>query len=250
LDHPKDKPALRATRKLPAAPATPSALQASEVAAFLRQHPGFLAEHPELLQILTPPRRERGDGVLDMQHFMLHRLQAELARFKNQQRTLVATSRANLAAQARVHQAVLALLSAPSFEHLIQIVTTDLGVLLDADVVMLAVESSSCGRISLPVRGIQLLERGMVAELFGADRSVLLEPDAEGDPKLFGSGAGLVRSAALLRLSVSPCAPPGLLAIGARKAGKFHAGQGTELLGFLARSLEVVIAGWLDLPTS
>lgn len=246
MDRPHDKPALRASRKLPTLPA----VQASEVVAFLRQHPGFLADHPELLQILTPPMRERGAGVVDMQHFMLQRLQAEVARLKNQQRALVSTSRANLASQARVHQAVLALLAAPSFEHLIQIVTTDLGVLLDADVVMLAVESKACGRSGLPVRGVQLLERGTVAELFGADRSVLLQPDCEGDPILFGSGAGLVRSAALLRLSVSPCAPPGLLAIGARKVGKFHPGQGTELLGFLARSLEVVIAGWLDLPTT
>jgi uncharacterized protein len=246
VDHPQDKPALRAPRKLPAAPT----LQASEVAAFLRQHPGFLAEHAELLQVLTPPAHERGNGVVDMQHFMLQRLQAELARLKNQQRALVATSRANLASQARIHQAVLALLAATSFEHLIQIVTTDLGILLDADVVMLAVESSSCGRNALPMRGVQLLERGSVAELFGNDRCVLLNPDTAGDPRLFGSGAGLVRSSALLRMSVSPCAPPGLLAIGARKTGKFHPGQGTELLGFLARSLEVVIAGWLDLPTT
>ena len=92
--------------------------------------------------------------------------------------------------------------------------------------------------------------RCVAKRLFGADRSVLFNPDTEGDPILFGSGAGLVRSAALLRLCVSPCAPPGLLAIGARKTGKFHPGQGSELLGFLARSLEVVIAGWLDLPTA
>ena len=59
----------------------------------------------------------------------------------------------------------------------------------------------------------------------------------------------LAASAALLRLKVSPEAPAGLLAIGARRAGKFHAGQGTELLGFLAKSLAVVIAGWLDLPS-
>ena len=246
MDHPQDKPALRAPRKLPEV----SALQPSDVVAFLREHPEFLAEHPELLQILTPPVRDRGDSVVDLQHFMLQRLQAELARLKNQQRALISTSRANLASQSRVHQAVLALLAAPSFEHLIQIVTTDLCVLLDADVVTLAVESNSCGRSNLSVRGVQLLERGTISKLFGADRSVLFNSDTVGDPILFGSGAGLVRSAALLRLSVSPLAPPGLLAIGARKAGKFHPGQGSELLGFLARSLEVVIAGWLDLPTA
>jgi uncharacterized protein YigA (DUF484 family) len=244
LDRPKDKSILSAPHKHTGLPD----LGPVEVATYLRQNAGFLAEHPDLLQILTPPAQQRGEGVVDMQQFMLQRLQTEVARLKNQHRALITTSRANLASQARIHQAVLALLAAPSFEHLIQIVTTDFAVLLDADVITLAVESVSCGQTHLSVRGVQLLGRGAVETMFGPDRDVVLLGDAEGDPAIFGSGAGLVRSAALLRLKVSPQAPAGLLAIGSRRAGKFHPGQGTELLGFLAKSLSVVIAGWLDLP--
>ena len=245
MDRPKDTSILPAARKHTGLPE----IGPGDIATYLRQHPGFLAEHPDLLQVLTPPAQQRGDGVIDMQQFMLQRLQAEVARLKNQHRALITTSRANLASQARIHQAVLALLAAPSFEHLIQIVTTDFAVLLDADVITLAVESAACGHSHLSVRGVQLLERGAVETLFGPDRDVLLLGDAEGDPAVFGGGAGLVRSSALLRLKVSPQAPAGLLAIGSRRAGKFHAGLGTELLGFLAKSLSVVIAGWLDLPT-
>ena len=241
MDRTKDKSVV------PAKLAAASGLAPSDVVAYLRHHQNFLAEHPDLLQVLTPPAVQRGETVVDMQQFMLQRLQTEIARLKNQQRMLIATSRANLATQSRIHAAVLALLGAPTFEHLIQIVTTDLAVLLDADVITLGVETSGPGHLS--VRGVQLLERGTVERLFGADRDVLLRPEIEGDPELFGSGAGLVRSAALLRLRVSPQAPAGLLAIGARRTNKFHPGQGTELLGFLARSLEIVIAGWLDLPT-
>ncbi len=244
MDRPKDKSVVSAPRKH----AGLAEVGAVEVATYLRQNTGFLAEHPDLLHILTPPAQRRGEGVIDMQQFMLQRLQTEVARLKNQHRALIATSRANLASQARIHQAVLALLAAPSFEHLIQIVTTDFAVLLDADVIALAVESMSCGQSHLSVRGVQLLERGTVETMFGPDRDVLLLGDAEGDPAVFGGGAGLVRSAALLRLKVSPEAPAGLLAIGSRRVGKFHAGQGTELLSFLAKSLSVVIAGWLDLP--
>jgi uncharacterized protein YigA (DUF484 family) len=244
LDRPKDKSILSAPRKHTGL----ADVGPVEVATYLRQNAGFLAEHPDLLQILTPPAQRRGEGVVDMQQFMLQRLQTEVARLKNQHRALITTSRANLATQARIHQAVLALLAAPSFEHLIQIVTTDFAVLLDADVITLAVESVSCGQSHLSVRGVQLLERGTVESMFGPDRDVLLLGDAEGDPAVFGGGAGLVRSAALLRLKVSPQAPAGLLAIGSRRTGKFHAGQGTELLGFLAKSLSIVIAGWLDLP--
>ena len=55
---------------------------AAEVAAYLRQHPDFLVEHPELLEVLTPPRLQRGERVVDMQQFMLKRQRAEIARLQ------------------------------------------------------------------------------------------------------------------------------------------------------------------------
>jgi uncharacterized protein len=246
VDRPKDK----TTPAEPVRPALParSSIGAADVAAYLRQHPDFLVEHSELLQILTPPSQQRGERVIDMQQFMLQHQRAEIARLKSQQRVLVGTSRANLASQARVHSAVLALLAASSFEQLIQIVTTDLAVLLDADVVTIAVESAGPQRPRLHNQGVQILDPGTVDAVLGVDRDVVLSSDAEGDPALFGDGAGLVRSAALLRLSVSAAAPAGLLCIGMRRPGKFHGGQGTELLGFLARALGITIAAWLDLP--
>lgn len=248
MDRPQDK----TTQPDPARPAAlipgRGAPTEAEVAAFLRQHPSFLVEHSELLQVLTPPSQQLGERVVDMQHFMLQHLRAEIVRLKGQHRALVSTSRANLATQSRVHAAVLTLLAASSFEQLIQIVTTDLAVLLDADVVTIAVESSGPQRPRLNHQGVQILEPGTVDAVLGADRDVVLHSDAEGDPTLFGDGAGLVRSAALLRLSVSAAAPAGLLCIGVRRPGKFHGGQGTELLGFLARALGITIAAWLDLP--
>jgi len=79
-------------------------------------------------------------------------------------------------------------------------------------------------------------------------RDMLLRPRVRGARTIFGSAASLVRSDALLRLKISPAAPAGLLALGSRKENRFHPGQGTELLGFLARALERSIRAWLDLP--
>jgi uncharacterized protein YigA (DUF484 family) len=39
--------------------------------------------------------------------------------------------------------------------------------------------------------------------------------------------------------------PPGILAFGSRQTGKFHQGQGTELLSFLGRAVECALHGWL-----
>jgi uncharacterized protein YigA (DUF484 family) len=248
LDRSKDKRTAVGPQPDPASRKSAAQEPAAEaVAEYLRRHPDFLVEHQELLTVLTPPALRRGDGVLDMQHFMLQRLREELARAKLQQRSLIATSRSNLSSQGRVHAAVLAIVGATSFEQLIQVVTTDLAVLLDVDVVTLGVESAASAQPRLPLPGIQMLRRGTVGDVLGSERETLLCADTPGEPALFGSAAGLVRSQALLRLTVSESAPIGLLCIGSRKPEKFHPGQGTELLSFLARTLELTIAAWLDL---
>jgi uncharacterized protein len=244
LDRSKDK----AAAETPLSAVSERIASAAEVVAYLKRHPDFFAEHPELLDLLTPPAATSGAGVVDMQQFMLKRQRDDIAKLKGQQRSLIGTTRANLASQTRVHSAVLTLLAANSFEQLIQIVTTDLAVLLDADVVTIGVESSGTAKPRLPHPGVQILEPGTVDRALGPERDVVLLSDVAGDPKLFGAGADLARSAALLRLIVSRTAPPGLLCIGTRRPGKFHPGQGTELLGFLARALGITIAAWLDLP--
>ena len=112
-----------------------------QVVAFLRANPDFLRGHPELLAVLAPPAREMGEGVVDMQHAMIRQLQDDHRKHRQTYKELVATTRGNLVSQNRVHAAILALLGAHSFEHLIEIVTTDFGVHLDVDVVTLCVET-------------------------------------------------------------------------------------------------------------
>ncbi len=245
MDRRKDQPASPA---LPAPIVPDSGPSAQEVVSFLRSHPDFLNLHPALLSVLTPPGLDRGDRVVDMQRFMVQHQRAEIARLTSQHKSIIAAARANLVSQGRVHKAVLAILAAGSFEQLIQTVTGDLAMLLDADIATIAVERQGAQRPRLPPHGVQILEPGTVAKMLGPDRDVVLETDATGDPRLFGDGAALVRSAALVRLPVSASAPAGMLCIGTRKPGRFHAGQGTELLSFLARALGITIAAWLDLP--
>ena len=247
MDRREDQKTITRRRRVDVAAAETRGIGAEDVAAYLRKHPDFLAKRADLLAVLTPPALRRGDSVVDMQHFMLQRLRSDLARAKTQQRALIATSRSNLTSQNRIHAAVLAILASTSFEQLLQTVTTDLAVLLDVDVVTIGVESAASAQPRLPLHGIQILRSGTVDDLLGAERDAMLRADTAGDAALFGSAAGLVRSQALLRLDVSEHAPVGLLCIGTRRADKFHPGQGTELLSFLARVTELTIAAWLDL---
>lgn len=229
--------------------ATPRSTSSREVAEFLRANPDWLAANPDVLAGLAPPNRAEGDNVLDLQHFMVRRLQAEVDRLNGDQRELLAASRSNLAAQAQVHQAVLMMLEAASFEHLIHIVTRDVPHALDLDAATLCVEPLADGpQNGARTPGVYVLEPHGVDSRIGQGRDVMLANDIPPDPAVFGPAAGLVRSQALARLRASRRSPAGLLALGSRDPEKFHPGQATELLCFLARALERLIRGWLHLP--
>ena len=223
-------------------------LDDAQVEQFLRDHPKFLNERPALLLQLEPPGRELGAGVEDLQLVMLERLRAENTRAKSRQRELITTGRSNLSTQARIHECVLALLDAKSFEQLVQIVTTDFAVLLEMDIVTLCIESDDTEAAPIRTRGLQIIQPGLVDELIGANRDVILRGDVEGDSDIFGGGATLVRSDALARVIVSQSTPNCMLAFGSRNPSKFHPGQATDLLGFLARVTQNIIRLWLQLP--
>lgn len=228
--------------------AQPRAASAGEVAEFLRANPDWLAANPEVLLALDAPNRAAGDKVLDLQHFMVRRLQSEIGRLNGHQRELLAATRSNQSAQGQVHEAVLLMLEAASFEHLIHIVTRDVAQALDLDAVTLCVEALADGPHVAKTPGVFVLEPHGVDSRIGQGHDVLLANDIPADPAVFGPAAGLVRSQALARLHASRRSPAGLLALGSRDPEKFHAGQASELLTFLARTLERLIRGWLHLP--
>ena len=253
---PRDRSdSLAASETSVAAPETPAqqAISADLVAGYLRRHPEFLAQYPDLLETLKLPGRfgpqpgpRTKGGVIDLQAAMMERQRSENARLATLQAELLATSRANMSSQQRIHAGVLALLEATTFEHLISAITTDLAVLLDVDVVALCVEAPE-GHHHRDVAGVHILSPGDVDAIMGT-RDTLLTPALHGQNPLYGAAATLVRSEALLRLRPSATSPTGLLALGSRHEGRFDASQGTELLGFLARILELCIRTWLGLP--
>lgn len=230
----------------------PAGLTAKQVTAYLRSHPDFLRRHPGLLATIEAPLRAfpdadpDGGAVVDLQHAMIGRLRTELARHVKQHSELIDAGRTNQHSQARIHATVLRLLSARSLDHLLELMSTDLVGLLDIDTVALCLETGSVA----PARshGIRILPNGTIAKVIGGERGVTLRDNVSGDRRIFGETAGLVRSDALLRLVVREKAPPALLALGSREPRRFHPGQGTELLAFLANVMEHSICTWLDLP--
>jgi uncharacterized protein YigA (DUF484 family) len=222
-------------------------LTGAEVAAYLKAHPDFLLNRPELLSRLEMPARVSGKGVVDFQKFMLDRLQGQMAAAEAARNSLVVTGRRNLAAQDRIHKAVLALVNARSFPQFIESATTDLAVKLDLDIAVIGVERA--GETFSPVRaaGVCQLPAKTIDRLLGPGQRICLRESVAGDAEVFGPAAGIVASDALIRLTISRMAPPALLALGSRRADDFQTGQRTDLLLFLAEVIESCLRGWLNL---
>jgi hypothetical protein len=221
-----------------------AAVTDDQVAEYLRLHPDFLALRPELFREMTPPARWSGESVVDMQRFMVETLRGELDGLRDTTHEVIETSRSNMAFQSRTHDAVLALLSAGDIQELVETVTDELPVLLDVDMAVVGFEPMES--LALACADIGRLDDGEVDRLIGVGRDVALIRAMTDDGTIFAGGAGLARSAALARLRPGAALPTGLLALGLRREGAFHPGQGTELLRFLARVVERCLRRLLD----
>lgn len=227
-------------------------IELQHVLEYLRAHPDFLAENPDAIELLLPPKpRPRKGEVADFQSYMIERLKADKEEVITHTRTLVETSRANMNNQQRVHKAVLRLLEATSFDEFVQTITSDLANLLDVDITVLVVEADGQNIPHIQTSGIRLIPPG-TADQWMQGKNVLLQDHIAGIEPIYGGGAKLVQSQILLRVDISHDpelnTPPALLAFGSRDPNLFQPGQATDQILFLARVIERCFRMWLDVP--
>ncbi|MBX3489548.1 DUF484 family protein [Parvibaculum sp.] len=227
----------------------PPAISAADVTAYLRRHPELLANDPDLIASLVPPSQSTGRNVLDMQHFMIGRLQGQVRMLRDIQSDLIEASSLNSFAREQVHAAALRLLDAESFEHLIEYATGPEGLarVLGVRAATLCVETAN-GVAGIGIRGVRVLEPGGVDRIMGIGERCRLAAHVRGSRGLYGPLAEEVNSEALVRLDFAPGAPPGLMALGGFEPEQFHPDQAVDLLEFLARIVERCVRRWLDLP--
>jgi hypothetical protein len=224
-------------------------VDAVQVSDYLRKNPDFLVTHPDLLNILAAPSRwEDGNGgnVVDIQTSMLDRMRDESTNLKDAANLLISTTRSNMMIQTRTHAAVIAILGADNLERLVHVICFDLPLLLDIDAASLCLEAGKDDFQGLEETDIRRVSSGTVNKVLGGTKEfVKLIEHTKDDGAVFGEAAGLVKSAALGRLQPGFGIPNGLLALGSRNRGAFHGGQGTDLLVFLTRVLELTLNRWL-----
>jgi len=185
-------------------------------------------------------------SVVDLQQVILGRSRMKLLNAAKKHDNLIDSGRSNQQSQSRVNATVLRLLSARSLDHFLELMSVDLVGLLDIDSVALCLETGTVAPVIS--NGIRILPNGTINKIISSERKVILRDNVVGNSLVFGETSGLVSSEAILRLEIQKDGPPAIFVMGSRHAQHFHAGQGTELLAFLANIMELCICRWLDLP--
>jgi uncharacterized protein YigA (DUF484 family) len=233
----------------------PSAL---EVASYLRRHPDFLGEFPDIALSLSVPRDQ--GATTSLASYQLEVLRDQNRELNRRLRELIETASDNEQLMLRVHAFTVALMRERSLGDSVRRVVaaltedfpgagarrsrpaepdgagTDDGVLVR--LVLFRAASAELpatdwlilapnGARDLPAFG-EFLARG--EPLCGR-----LQPDKLA--ALFGARADEVRSAALL-----PVDRIGMLAIGSHDAHRFHPGMGTVFLRLIAEAIAAAVA--------
>lgn len=213
-------------------------LTAMEVASYLRRHPEFLKEFPDLALSLVMPR-EQGPAA-SLASYQLEVLREKNADFSRRLHELIDIAHENEQLMVRVHTLTLALMRAGSLAESITRVVASLIEDFHTDLVRVVLFREDA---DLPAADWLIVEPGGAAALPAfADFLRRAEPlcgrlQPDKLDVLFGARAGEVRSTVLL-----PIGAIGMLAIGSHDANRFHPGMGTVFLKLIAEAVLTSVA--------
>ncbi|HET6631386.1 MAG TPA: DUF484 family protein [Rhodanobacteraceae bacterium] len=217
-------------------------LDAMEVAAYLRRHPAFLKDFPDLAMHLQVPR-EQGPAA-SLAGYQLETLRASNAAQTRRLAELVEIAGENEQLMVQVHSLNLTLMRASTLEQTVRSVVGGLTEDFGTDLVRLVLFAR---HESLP-HAEWLVQRdgGAAAWPEFTDFLKRHEPlcgrlSADKLIALFGDSAADVRSVALMRLGHS-----GMLAIGSLEANRFHPGIGTIFLKLIAEAVTAALLRFRD----
>ncbi|MFO3705729.1 DUF484 family protein [Xanthomonas codiaei] len=215
---------------------TTDKLGAHDVATWLRRHPTFLKQFPDLAVSLLVPRDDGPTASLAT-------YQLEVLRDKNRELSrrlheLGSNAQVNERLAVRTHQLTLALMRQRTAADTLKAMAASLAEDFNGDLVRLV--------LLTPVDGLQADWLQTVA---AADARLAPFRDclSDGEPicgrlqadkhvLLYGEQAGEVQSTALL-----PLPGIGLIAVGSRDANRFYPGMGTLFLRMMGESLSVAL---------
>ena len=217
---------------------TTEKLGAHEVAAWLRRHPGFLQQFPDLALSLVVPREE--GSAASLASYQLEVLRDKNRELNRRLQELSGNAQDNERLAVRTHQLTLALMRQESAADTLRAMAASLAEDFNGDLVRLV--------LFAPVDGLDDADWLQQIDADDARLQPFRDCVADGEPLcgrlqpekhalLYGARADEVQSSALL-----PLPGVGLVAVGSRDPNRFYPGMGTLFLRMMGEALVAALA--------
>jgi uncharacterized protein YigA (DUF484 family) len=208
-------------------------VSANQVAAFLRRHPRFLDDYPDLALGLVVPR-EAGHAT-SLASYQLDVLRDKNRELNKRLHELFAVAQENERLTVRTHQLALALMRARSPAETLKSMVATLTEDFHGELVQVLLHEPVAGLEDADwLQVIARRDKSMqpLKEFFAAGEPLCGRLHADKLDLLFGAQAHEVQSCALLALDHR-----GVIAIGSRDGNRFYPGMGTLFLRLMADTL-------------
>ena len=218
---------------------------------FITENPRIVLDAPDVMRALLATHDETlGQNIVDLRSVAMRRLEAQLGRLKETNRSVIAAAYDNLAGTQQIHRALLKIMEPTDFGGFLSMIGTEMVDILRIDYACLILETQNQSpNPNLAPLGpiVKPAPSGFVADYLSQNLAAKVTLRRVTKPNVFvyPEAMGPMGSEACLQLDFGAGTLPGLLILAAKDAEQFSPAQGTDLLTFFATIFERALRRWL-----
>ena len=218
---------------------------------FITENPRIVLDAPDVMRALLATHDETlGQNIVDLRSVAMRRLEAQLGRLKETNRSVIAAAYDNLAGTQQIHRALLKIMEPTDFGGFLTMIGTEMVDILRIDYACLILETQNQSPDpNLAPLGpvVKPAPSGFVADYLAQNLAAKVTLRRVTEPNIFvyPEAMGPMGSEACLQLDFGAGTLPGLLILAAKDAEQFSPAQGTDLLTFFATIFERALRRWL-----
>lgn len=228
------------------------AAQAEEILRdFITENPRIVLDAPDVMRALLASHDQTlGQNIVDLRSVAMRRLEAQLGRLEETNRSVIAAAYDNLAGTQQIHRALLKIMEPTDFGGFLSMIGTEMVDILRIDYACLILETQNQSPDpNLAPLGpvVKPAPSGFVADYLSQNLAAKVTLRRVTKPNVFvyPEAMGPMGSEACLQLDFGAGTLPGLLILAAKDAEQFSPAQGTDLLTFFATIFERALRRWL-----
>ena len=218
---------------------------------FITENPRIVLDAPDVMHALLASHDETlGQNIVDLRSVAMRRLEAQLGRLEETNRSVIAAAYDNLAGTQQIHRALLKIMEPTDFGGFLSMIGTEMVDILRIDYACLILETQNQSpdpNLAPLCPVVKPAPSGFVADYLSQNLAAKVTLRRVTEPKVFvyPEAMGPMGSEACLQLDFGAGTLPSLLILAAKDAEQFSPAQGTDLLTFFATIFERALRRWL-----